>query len=361
MSSPLEDLSVGQVPPATSAHFSDIDTWKHPDRSYYLFITLSILFGFIGLDHIYVRSFGTAAQKFFINLFTFGMWYFWDLIQVIFDGEKVRTMGLDSPLEWIRGIGSGVFLDPQEKLKLDVENKVVRSKKDIVLYAILTICFGIFGLEKFYLGHPWQGITKALSVFNILFFLVGLFWVIWDIINVVCYTDTIIAGGISPPVPFNFIFGAIETKDLFIPQIISNDQLYLEHQIFKKAWSLEGFAKSHFWIWNWDMWFWNWNYFRRTFGMRDVQEKRSAFDFSVPGVYTMFNISDLVKPPLVPLPPGMPPPPPPELSIPQFVNISQSGGGQDNSSTGPIVAGTLLAILIGGFGKAIMDITKKSS
>jgi TM2 domain-containing membrane protein YozV len=290
------------------------------------------------------------------------MWYFWDLIQIIFDGEKVRKMGMDSPLEWIRGIGRGVFLDVNEKLKMDIEHKVVRSKKDIVFYAILTIFFGLFGLEKFYMGQPWQGITKAFTVFNFLFFLIGFFWVIWDIIHLLCYTDSLIESGISPPLPFNYIFGTTETKDVFIPQIISQDQLHLEKEIFKKAWSVEGFANSHFWIWNWDIWFWNWNYFRRSFGMRDVQEKRSSFNFSVPGVYTMFNISDLAKPPIIPLPPGSQPPPPPELTVPQFVNLRQSGGGDnDEIASGPIIAGTILAIIIGGFGKALLDNTNKTS
>jgi TM2 domain-containing membrane protein YozV len=364
MSSPLEELSLGDVPPAPSKHFSDIETWKNPDRSYYLFVTLSVLFGFFGLDHFYLRSFGTGGQKFLVNLFTFGMWYVWDLTQIFFDNEKVRVMGLDSPLEWVRGIGRGVFLDPADNAILKNENKVIRSKKDLVVYAIFTIFFGLIGLEKFYMGQPWQGLTKALTVFNFLFFLFGIFWVIWDIVNVVCYTDNIFEGGITPPIPFNFIFGTKDTKGLFIPELISKDQLHLEHEIFKKAWSFEGFVNSHFWAWNWDIWFWNWNAFRRSFGMRDVQPKRSAFDMSVPGVFTMFNISDMTKPPVMPLPAGSPQPPPPELTVPQVVRLpGQSGGslGSTDSVNGPIIAGTLSAIVLAGFGKTIMDILAKKA
>jgi TM2 domain-containing membrane protein YozV len=241
-------------------HFSDIDVWKHPDRSYYLFITLSILFGFFGIDHFYIRSFGTGTQKLLFNLVTFGLWYFWDLVQIIFDGQKVRTEGLDSPFEWIRGIGRGVFIDPQERLKMmaDPSQPVIRSKKDLVIYALLTIMFGIFGFDKLYMGHPWQAVTKFLSVFNILFFLFGLMWVVWDIVHVVFYPDLIIKDGISPPLPYSTVFDTIKTRGDFIPELVTKAQLELETLEARQAWSPDAIKNSKFWIWNWSIWFWNW-------------------------------------------------------------------------------------------------------
>jgi len=237
-------------------HFSDIDVWKYPDRNYYLFITLSILFGFFGIDHFYLRSFGTGVQKLILNMFTFGLWYFWDLIQIIFDGQKVRHEGLDSPFEWIRGIGRGVFIDPQEHARMaaDPTQPVVRTKKDIVIYAILTIMFGIFGLDKLYMGHPWQAVTKCLSVFNILFFLFGLMWVVWDIVHVTLYTDSLLKDGVTLPLPFSLFLNHFSTKDEFIPEIVTKDQLSLEAQAYKES-------LSKMWIGNWDLWIWNWKIF----------------------------------------------------------------------------------------------------
>lgn len=259
---------------AVPHHFSDIDVWKHPDRSYYLFVTLSILFGFLGVDHFYLRSFGTGMQKFMVNIFTFGLWYFWDIIQICFDGQKVQKEGLDSPFEWIRGIGRGVFIDPQEKLRLmaDPNAPIIRTRKDIVIYALLTIMFGIFGFDKLYMGHPWQAVTKFLSVFNILFFLFGLFWVMWDIVHVICYPESLLKGGIAAPLPFSLAFDPFETKEQFIPEVITKEQLQYEAALLRQAWSAESIRNSHFWIWNWDIWFWNWNVVRHGVGLPSVPQ-----------------------------------------------------------------------------------------
>lgn len=210
----------------TSKHFSDIDTWKYPDRNYYLFITLSILFGFFGIDHFYLRSFGTGMQKLLVNIFTLGMWYFWDIIQIMCDGKKIRIEGLDSPFDWIRGIGRGVFVDPKERLKMlnDPSQPIIRTKKDIVIYALLTIMFGIFGFDKIYMGHPWQAAGKFLSTVNITF-LFGLMWIVWDIVHVVFYTESFLKDGVTIPMPFSFLFSNFPVNDLFIPEKLTKQQL----------------------------------------------------------------------------------------------------------------------------------------
>ena len=84
----------------TQHHVSDVDTWKGSDRNFYIFAILSILFGFIGLDHFYLRSFGTGTQKALTNFATLGLWYWWDIAQVMTQGKKVRTEGLSSPFDW---------------------------------------------------------------------------------------------------------------------------------------------------------------------------------------------------------------------------------------------------------------------
>ena len=62
--------------PSNFVHLmSDANIWGGPDRSYFTFVILSILLGFIGADHIYLRSFPTAITKTFIHLCTFGFWY----------------------------------------------------------------------------------------------------------------------------------------------------------------------------------------------------------------------------------------------------------------------------------------------
>ena len=223
-SQPMDPLK--EPPFIVPSHISDIDHWKHPDRNFYVFIVLSFVFGFIGLDHFYLRSFGSGMHKFGLNIISLGLWYFWDLIQIVSDSKKVKDEGLTSPFDWVRGIGRGVFEDSVKKTQEHVggggtSGKVMMAKKDIFIYSILTL-FGIFGLDKLYLGEPVQGIAKMLTCFNIFIFLFGWMWVIWDIVKVFVFTDSIMKNGISPPPPFSFIFSQpISGQEMFIPREIS--------------------------------------------------------------------------------------------------------------------------------------------
>lgn len=187
-------------------HISDVDTWIHPDRNYFTFVVISVLLGFLGMDHFYLRSYGTGTYKFLINTITFGMWYWWDLVQIFADGAKIRKEGLASPLEWIRGIGRGVFQEPGEKYY---------SKKSYVMYTFLALFFGWLGADKFYLGQFWQGLAKVLSCFNIFLFLFGWLWVMWDSVHALCMTETVLAEGVHAPLPYNLLFSEVVKGDVF--------------------------------------------------------------------------------------------------------------------------------------------------
>jgi TM2 domain-containing membrane protein YozV len=323
-------------------HFSDIDVWKVPDRNFYVFIALSFIFGFFGLDHFYLRSFGTALQKFLFNIITLGMWYVWDIVQIVSDSKKVRNEGLTSPFDWIRGIGRGVFLDP---LKFGKEGeKVPKSKKEIVIYAMLTLMFGLFGMDKFYLGEPWQGFAKFFANFN-LFFFFGWMWVIWDIVNVFFYPENMMKEGISAPPLFNMWFSKkISAEDLFIPK--------------------EGFTGEAAWP------------------FLDLGLKSKLYPESGAAVPILpFNVDTSKMPELEALKLlKLPTPPPfPNLSFGSDAsgsvatnsvetnsdasgskpNISgMTGGGlkkEDTISYGPIIAGTLTAITMAGSAKILSD------
>jgi TM2 domain-containing membrane protein YozV len=181
-------------------HVSDVDTWGGPDRNWYVFVALSFLTGFFGLDHFYLRSFGTGTQKLLLNLFGLGLWYFWDLSQIIKDGAKVRAEGLSSPFDWIRGIGRGVFLP------LSGGGTLPTAQKSYLIYTALALFLGFVGADKFYIGEYAQGALKLISCFNIFIFLFGWMWVAWDAFHAFFMTKSILKDGISPPVPLNYVF-----------------------------------------------------------------------------------------------------------------------------------------------------------
>ncbi len=195
-------------------HISDVGTWKHSDRSFWVYVALSIFTGFIGLDHFYLRSNETAIKKLLVNVIFFGFWYFYDIIQILTEGKKIKAEGLSSPLDWIQGIGRGMFAPP--KKKEDEEKPKFSAPKSYMIFTILAVVLGMFGADKFYLGYSWQGIVKIISVFSVIFSVFGIFWVLYDAFYALFLTDSIMKKGIFTPPPYSFIFKEpIPAKKLF--------------------------------------------------------------------------------------------------------------------------------------------------
>ena len=196
-----------------SHHISDVIFWgDKPDRNYYVFVVLSILFGFVGADHFYLRSYATGTQKFIMNSFTLGLWHWWDIAQIVGDGQKIRTEGLTGPFDWLRGIGRGVFTNLPAEGGPTTE---YAAPKSYLLYTFLAVFFGWLGLDKFYMGTWGQGLLKLISCFNIFLLLFGWLWVLWDAVHAFFMTDSILKDGISPPVPYSMLFTEAISADLF--------------------------------------------------------------------------------------------------------------------------------------------------
>jgi hypothetical protein len=163
-----------------------------------------VLFGLVGGDHFYLRSFKTGFQKAFLNLLTFGAWHWWDLSQIIWQRETVMKEGLSSPLDWIRNIGRGVFTTPGAPTLV--------ADKSYVVFALLAVFFGLLGADKFYMGSWIQGLAKLILCFNLFTFLIGWAWVAWDAFHATFLTEDILKNGIEAPVVLNTVFGSIDSK-----------------------------------------------------------------------------------------------------------------------------------------------------
>jgi TM2 domain-containing membrane protein YozV len=158
---------------------------------------------------MYLRSFPTAIAKTVFNLFTLGFWYFWDLLQILNDGERIKQEGLNTPFDWVRGIGRGSFVDPKD-------TKTYVSDKSYLFYTFLALCFGWLGADKFYLGEYGQGLVKLISCFNIFVFLFGWFWVMWDAFHAVFQLRTILNEGVPVPMPYSFLFSSAQVREKFV-------------------------------------------------------------------------------------------------------------------------------------------------
>ena len=77
--------------------------------SYNVFRILSILGGFFGLDHLYLRSLWTFLAKFIVNILCFGVWWIYDMLHALFNEPVVKMYGLGVPGLGPMGIAAGVL------------------------------------------------------------------------------------------------------------------------------------------------------------------------------------------------------------------------------------------------------------
>ena len=172
-------------------HVSDVDAWGTADRHMWLYALLAIfpLSGFLGADHLYLRSYKTAMTKALFNIVSLGFWYFWDAAQMLSppDRERAQSEGLRAPFEWIRGIGRGVFGKGWSA-------SGPSPPKSYLLYTLLSIpLLGVFGLNKLYIGQPGAFVVKILTL---ILFPIAIIWAFLDFGRLLFFTESVLQDGI---------------------------------------------------------------------------------------------------------------------------------------------------------------------
>lgn len=161
--------------------------WGAPWYPYWSLMLATVLFGFFGGDHLWLRSPLSGLLKLVVNVFTFGLWYFYDIIQVMTESDAVQRYGLSAPLLGPLGIGAGMFRSGEEGETLG------KSPLRYVAYIILLIVPFTFGLEYAVAGDMGGAAFK---------FITSLFWFILFPISIL-YTI------------INFFHAAVTPKSLF--------------------------------------------------------------------------------------------------------------------------------------------------
>lgn len=133
---------------------------------YHVFLGLSVIGGFFGLDHLYLRSPVTFLAKFIVNIFCFGIWWLYDAAQAVFHSDVVKLYGLGIPTWGPFGIGAGVLTreEPDEK------------HYRFLLYALALFFGGFIGLDSFVLGNRQTGIIRLLCAVSVMFVPVAIMW-----------------------------------------------------------------------------------------------------------------------------------------------------------------------------------------
>ena len=126
--------------------------------SYHVFLGLSVLGGAFGLDHLYLRSPLTFLAKCVVNMLFFGVWWFYDAAQAIFNSDVVKVYGLGVPGLGPKGIAAGVMAG-------DTPSK---KHMNFFLYGLALIFGGSFGLDSFLVGEKQSGLIRLISLISII-------------------------------------------------------------------------------------------------------------------------------------------------------------------------------------------------
>lgn len=150
--------------------------------SYNVLLGLSVLGGYLALDHLYLRSPLTFLAKLVVNVLCFGVWWLYDALNIVFNGDVVKVYGLGVPGLGPRGIGAGV-------LSNDTPSSI---HMNFFIYAIALIFGGLIGLDSFLVGDKRSGIIRLVSTITVLFMPLALLWWGYNIIRFFFSTETVV-------------------------------------------------------------------------------------------------------------------------------------------------------------------------
>lgn len=150
--------------------------------SYEVLLGLSVLGGFLGLDHLYLRSPVTAIVKTVINIFCLGIWWVYDATQIVFNRDVVKLYGLSIPGWGPTSIGAGVLA------------KEVPDKKHLsfLLYSVSLFFGGLIGLDSFIVGDRQTGIIRLLCTMSLILLPISMIWWAKEVFSYYTDTETVI-------------------------------------------------------------------------------------------------------------------------------------------------------------------------
>ena len=150
--------------------------WGGSWYPYWTLMLMTIVFGFFGLDHLWLRSPLSGFIKFIVNIFTLGLWYFYDILQILGEKDSVMKHGLSAPFIGPLGIGAGMFKDSNP------DGPTARSPLKYMAYMFLLML--PFGFDLYVAGDSNGAIVKF--VLTILAFLIFPLFiaVVWGFANI---------------------------------------------------------------------------------------------------------------------------------------------------------------------------------
>jgi hypothetical protein len=100
-------------------------------------------------------------MKFFVNIFTFGAWWIYDIIQIFRDKQTVLKSGLSIPALGPAGIAAGIFTDMPGNPK---NKEPIKSPWLYLLFLFFAVMPYTLGIDSFVAGDIFGGVFKLTGI-----------------------------------------------------------------------------------------------------------------------------------------------------------------------------------------------------
>jgi hypothetical protein len=176
--------------------------WGGSWYPYWTLMVATVVFGFFGLDHFWLRSPLTGLMKLVANFLTLGFWFFYDIIQVFRDADAVKKYGLSIPIMGPSGIGAGMFREEGD------ESPTSKSPLRYVFYVILLLLPLTFGLEYVVAGDmAGAGFKFLITLFWFIFLPIVIIYTIMNLLHAVVKPESLFENGTYRLFPVSAFIG----------------------------------------------------------------------------------------------------------------------------------------------------------
>jgi hypothetical protein len=190
-------------------NYTQKNYWGGSWYPYWTLMIATIIFGFFGGDHFWLRSPLSGLMKLIVNIFTLGLWYFYDLIQILGNEESVKKYGLSAPLFGPLGIGAGMFRDKNTP----ADEPVAKSPFRYLAYVILLLIPFTFGIEYAVAGDMGGAGFKFLtSLFFFILAPIGIIYTIRNAMDAIFLPNSLFEQGTHHVFPASFFLGPRGTE-----------------------------------------------------------------------------------------------------------------------------------------------------
>jgi hypothetical protein len=151
---------------------TSLKRWQVQNLDYNFYWAFTVFLGWFGIDYWYLGAPLTGLLKFMVNLFTFGYWWFYDILNATFNRPTVELFGPTMPFFGATGCAGARFRQeggsaPQDKLDKHL---------NYIIYGLVLGCLGIFGGDSYLIGNTFNAFIRLICLVSMIGIPIAFAW-----------------------------------------------------------------------------------------------------------------------------------------------------------------------------------------